>query len=202
MTRKWVYWTALAVFTCTTALTLTSLFTTHWVEYSIREGNTGNKFTKTVGLHRTCNPFGTPEQPLCQPFPSEDQCREFKTFCSWWRTSNFLLWFATIFELATLVTFLVVLFGGKYKRESGWKLISCFLVADAVVEFFTTGIVTHLVDNNHWFFNVPGWQLGYSYWLCTASASVSVLLAWGLVASAYTLPLEDDYEYLEDPLDG
>lgn len=49
--------------------------------------------------------------------------------------------FATIVELATAVSFLVVMAGGKYKREEGWKLIAALLVADAVVEFAGMGIV-------------------------------------------------------------
>lgn len=79
--------------------------------------------------------------PACRPFPSDDDCRDDKAFCSLWRTSGFLLSFATIVELATLVSFLVVLAGGKFKREGGWRLIGGLLLADAVVEFAGMGIV-------------------------------------------------------------
>lgn len=51
-------------------------------------------------------------------------------------------------------------------------------------------------------FIVPGWSLDYSFYLCIVSASVSVLLAAVLAASAYVLPPEDDYESLEDPFDS
>lgn len=61
-----------------------------------------------------------------------------------WRSSGFLISFATIVELATLITFLVVMAGGKYKRETGWKLIGCFLLADAVVEFASMGIIVRI----------------------------------------------------------
>ncbi|RYC61941.1 hypothetical protein CHU98_g4272 [Xylaria longipes] len=155
MTRKIVYSVALGVFVCTTALTLTSLLTTHWVTYSV---------TASTG-------------------------------------SGFLLSFATIVELATLVSFLVVLAGGKFKREGGWKLIGGFLLADAVVEFASMGIVAWLFENDSQFV-VPGWALDYSFYLCTTSASVSVVLAAVLAASAYVLPPEDDYESLEDPFDS
>ncbi|KAI1331842.1 hypothetical protein F5Y16DRAFT_245082 [Xylariaceae sp. FL0255] len=198
MTRKFVYSIALGVFVCTTAMTIASLVTPNWVTYSVRADNTGARFTKSVGLHQTCSNVALPN---CRPFPSEDDCRDDREFCSLWRTSNFLLSFATIFELATLVTFGVVLAGGKYKREGGWKLIGGFLLADAAVEFVSMGIVSYLFENDMQFI-VPGWRLDFSYYLCTVSASVSVLLAVGLAASAIFLPPEDDYESLEDPLDS
>lgn len=49
--------------------------------------------------------------------------------------------FATVVELATAVSFVVVMAGGKYKREEGWMLIAGLLIADAVVEFAGMGIV-------------------------------------------------------------
>ncbi|GAW19782.1 hypothetical protein ANO14919_092730 [Xylariales sp. No.14919] len=197
MTRQIVYSVALGVFVCTTALTLTSLMTTHWVTYSVT-ASTGATFSKHLGLHESCSSVADPK---CRPFPSEDDCRDYKTFCSLWRSSGFLLTFATIVELATLVSFLVVLAGGKFKREGGWKLIGSFLLADAVVEFASMGIVAWLFDNDSQFV-VPGWALDYSFYLCTFSAGVSVLLAAVLAASAFVLPPEDDYETLEDPLDS
>ncbi|KAI1812925.1 hypothetical protein GGS20DRAFT_511828 [Poronia punctata] len=193
MTRQIVYSIALGIFICTTGLTLASLVTTHWVTYSVT-ASTGSTFSKHLGLHESCS---TEAVPKCQPFPSDDDCRDDKTFCSLWRSSGFLLSFATIVELATLVTFIVVMAGGKYKREGGWKLIGGFLLADAVVEFASMGIVAWLFEHDSQFI-VPGWALDYSFYLCTASAAVSVLLAAGLAASAFALPPEDDYEYLED----
>ncbi|KAI1750810.1 hypothetical protein F4782DRAFT_508039 [Xylaria castorea] len=197
MTRKSVYSVALGIFVCTTALTLTSLLTTHWVTYSVT-ASTGSTFSKHLGLHESCSSVA---DPGCRPFPSEDDCRDDKTFCSLWRSSGFLLSFATIVELATLVAFLVVLAGGKFKREGGWKLVGGLLLADAVVEFASMGIVAWLFENDSQFV-VPGWTLDYSFYLCTTSASVSVVLAAVLAASAYVLPPEDDYESLEDPFDS
>ncbi|KAI1171499.1 hypothetical protein F4777DRAFT_51134 [Nemania sp. FL0916] len=197
MTRRIVYSVALGVFVCTTVLTLVSLLTTHWVTYSVT-ASTGSTFSKRIGLHTSCS---TVAHPSCRPFPSEDDCRDDKTFCSLWRSSGFLLSFATVVELATLVSFLVVIAGGKYKREGGWKLIGSFLLADAVVEFASMGIVAWLFENDSQFI-VPGWNLDYSFYLCTVSAAVSVVLAAGLAASAYVLPPEDDYESLEDPFDS
>ncbi|TGJ83468.1 hypothetical protein E0Z10_g5310 [Xylaria hypoxylon] len=104
-------------------------------------------------------------------------------------------------DLLLAMAFLVVLAGGKFKREGGWKLIGSFLLADAVVEFASMGIVAWLFKHDSQFV-VPGWTLDYSFYLCTVSASVSVLLAAVLAASAFVLPPEDDYESLEDPFDS
>ncbi|KAI0393346.1 hypothetical protein F5Y17DRAFT_459018 [Xylariaceae sp. FL0594] len=198
MTRTIVYSVALGIFVCTTALTLASLLTPHWVTYSVTAAPTGATFSKHLGLHESCS---TESSPRCQPFPSDDDCRDDRPFCSLWRSSGFLLSFATIVELATLVTFVVVLAGGKYKRETGWRIVGGLLMADAVVEFASMGIVAWLFDHDSQFI-VPGWSLDYSFYLCTASAAVSVVLAAVLAASAYVLPPEDDYEYLEDPVDS
>ncbi|KAI0006536.1 hypothetical protein F4779DRAFT_644123 [Xylariaceae sp. FL0662B] len=192
-----VYNLALGVFVCTTAMTLTSILTPHWVSYTVT-ADTGSKFTKYIGLHKSCSSV---DDPKCRPFPNDDDCRDDQFFCSMWRSSGFLISFATIVELATLITFLVVIAGGKYKRETGWKLIGGFLLADAVVEFASMGIVAYLFDNDSQFI-IPGWSLGWSWILCTVSASVSVLIALSLAASAWFLPPEDDYECLADPIDA
>ncbi|GAP85841.1 putative lysine-sensitive aspartokinase 3 protein [Rosellinia necatrix] len=209
MTRRIVYSVALGVFVCTTILTLTSLLTTHWVTYSVT-ASTGATFTKRLGLYESCSSVA---DPSCRPFPSDDDCRAgsgsgsgnngigSRAFCSLWRTGGFLLALATIVELAILVSFLVVLAGGKPKREGGWRLVGALLLADAVIEFTGMGIVAWLFEHDSQFV-VPGWSLDYSFYLCTASGSVSVLLAAALAASAYLLPPEDDYESLEDPLDS
>lgn len=55
----------------------------------------------------------------------------------------------------------------------------------------------YLFDNDK-LFDIAGWSLGYSWILCTVSASVSVLLAVTFAASAYMLPPEEDYEYVGD----
>ncbi|KAI1492515.1 hypothetical protein F5X96DRAFT_626045 [Biscogniauxia mediterranea] len=197
MTRQIIYSIALGIFVCTTAMTFTSIMTPHWVSYTVT-ADTGSTFSKYIGLHKSCSSV---DEPACRPFPTDDDCRDDKFFCSMWRSSGFLLSFATIVELATLITFLVVMAGGKYMREMGWKLIGGFLLADAAVEFASMGIVAYLFDNDSQFV-IPGWELGWSFVLCTVSASVSVLIAASLAASAWILPPEDDYEYLEDPLDA
>ncbi|KAK9776548.1 hypothetical protein SCAR479_06871 [Seiridium cardinale] len=194
MTRMIVYGTALAVFLIATILTIVSILTTHWLDYEIRNTNTDTSFRHTLGLHHSCS---SASDPACRPFPDDDDCTDDKFFCSLWRTSGFLLSFATIVELATVVSFVVVMAGGKFKREDGWKLIGALLLADAAIEFAGMGIVAYLFNNDSQF-TVSGWNLGWSWALCTTSAGVSVLVATGLALSAYVLPPEDDYEPVGD----
>ncbi len=57
---------------------------------------------------------------------------------------------------------------------------------------------TYLLDNDEKFI-VPGWRLDTSWILCTISGGVAILSALGLAMSAFILPPEDGYEFLEDP---
>lgn len=198
--------------------------TSNWVEYTVTAENTNATFSHHVGLHRSCSLSATADKATCRPYPDEDDCRDDQFFCSMWRSSGFLMSFATVVELATAISFLVVMLGGKYKREEGWFVIAGLLIADAVIEFAGMGIVVsttaifwnmrimllgrwvlrligHLqayLFNTDTQFDVPGWNLGYSWILCTVSASVSVLLAIAFSLSAFFLPPEDDYEYVGD----
>lgn len=49
---------------------------------------------------------------------------------------------------------------------------------------------------------VPGWNLDVAWILSTISAAICFLIAAGLTASAYLLPPEEGYDFLEDPLDS
>ncbi|KAK7951641.1 uncharacterized protein PG986_007369 [Apiospora aurea] len=197
MTRLVVYNVALGVFVVATILTITSIMTSNWVEYSVTAENTNATFSHHVGLHQSCSLSSTADKATCRPYPDEDDCRDDQFFCTMWRSSGFLMSFATVVELATAISFLVVMLGGKYKREEGWFVIAGLLIADAVIEFAGMGIVAYLFNSDAQF-DVPGWSLGYSWILCTVSASVSVLLAIAFSLTAFFLPPEDDYEYVGD----
>ena len=41
-----------------------------------------------------------------------------------WRSVGFLMSFAIVLEGMTLIAYVVILGGGKQKRESGWKILS------------------------------------------------------------------------------
>ncbi len=48
---------------------------------------------------------------------------------------------AVLFELVTLVAFVVVIVGGKQKRESGWKVLAFLLVLVAMLQCASMSIV-------------------------------------------------------------
>ncbi|GJC79587.1 pre-mRNA splicing factor [Colletotrichum tofieldiae] len=197
MTRVSVYSAALVAFVAATAMIIASITLPHWVTYSVTATD-GNEFSKHIGLHRACSNV---YDPPCQEFPTEELCSKNgeRYFCSMWRSVGFLASFSTILHLASIVTFLVIMGGGKYKRETGWKVLGGLLVLVGAVEFTLMGIVAYLYDNDEQF-QVPGWGLDTSWILCTISASVSILCAVGLGISAFVLPPEEGYEFLNDPL--
>jgi hypothetical protein len=52
--------------------------------------------------------------------------------------------FAAVLELVTLVAYLVVLIGGRQKRETGWKVLAFLLVAVGVLQCASMAIVVSL----------------------------------------------------------
>lgn len=101
--------------------------------------NTDTTYSQHLGLHHYCN-TALPSQQ-CRPFPDpEKDCSgNDRYFCSMWRTTGFLMSFSTVAELATLVSFVVVI-GGK-KREDGWKILSGLLGVVAATQFIAMGLV-------------------------------------------------------------
>lgn len=49
--------------------------------------------------------------------------------------------FAVVMEGMTLITFLVVIMGGKQKRESGWKILTGLLVVPALIQCIAMALV-------------------------------------------------------------
>ena len=48
---------------------------------------------------------------------------------------------AALFELVTLVTFFILIAGGKQKRESGWRVVSFLLVLVGILQCASMAIV-------------------------------------------------------------
>lgn len=122
---------------------VTSIILPHWVSYSVTATD-GNEFSKHIGLHKICSNVGP--GPACKVFPTDELCSKDgeRYFCSMWRSVGFLASFSTIMHLASLVTFLVIMSGGKYKRETGWKILGGLLIFVAAIEFTLMGIVVSL----------------------------------------------------------
>ncbi|KAF4973815.1 hypothetical protein FSARC_8 [Fusarium sarcochroum] len=159
---------------------------------------TGETVEKHIGLHKSCS---TLDDPYCRAFPPKELCEGERYFCSMWRTVGFLASFTTLLCLAGLVTFIVIMSGGKYKRESGWPFAAAMLTLVSVVEFAAISIVAYLYDNDDQF-TIPGWNLDVSFYLSTVGAAICLLNAAGITLSAYLLPPEEGYDFLSDPLDA
>ncbi|RSL70784.1 hypothetical protein CEP54_001644 [Fusarium duplospermum] len=197
MTRVSIYTSALVAFAAATVMIVTSIWLPNWVSYSVTTAS-GETVEKHIGLHKSCS---TLTEPQCIDFPPKELCQGERYFCSLWRTVGFMASFATILCLGGLVTFIVIMSGGKYKRETGWPFVGSMMTLVAVVEFITISIVAYLYDNDDQF-TIPGWNLDASFYLSTVSAIICLLGAAGLVLSAYLLPPEDGYDFLADPLDA
>jgi hypothetical protein len=58
-----------------------------------------------------------------------------------WRSVGFMMSFAAVLELATIVAYLMVIAGGKQKREIGWRVLAFLLVLVGVVQCGAMAIV-------------------------------------------------------------
>ncbi|PFH60815.1 hypothetical protein XA68_10276 [Ophiocordyceps unilateralis] len=198
MTRVSIYASALTGFVAATAMLIASIATPNWISYSVTTAK-GDHVGKNIGLHKSCSNLGTPH---CHEYPTADMCENgLRSFCSLWRTISFMASLATILCLGCLTSFLVVMRGGKYKRETGWPFVTGMLSVVAVVELVLVSMMAYLLNYDSQF-SVPGWHLAFSWYLATFSAVICVLSAAGLVASAYLMPPEGGYESLADPVDG
>lgn len=189
----------------------------HWISYSVTTTK-GETLEKHIGLHKSCSSL---DDPHCRDFPSKELCQYGERyFCSMWRTVGFMASFAIILCLASLIAFALVMAGGKYRRETGWPFVAALLTLVSVVEFTIISIVVRidaLLLHSSWLdtdvaqaylydhddqFTVPGWNLDVSWYLGTVSAALSLTTAAGLAASAYLLPPEEGYEFLNDPVNA
>ncbi|KAL8653374.1 MAG: hypothetical protein Q9226_003877 [Calogaya cf. arnoldii] len=191
MTRQSVYIGALVIFLASCAMTLASILKPRWISWDSETPN-GQHIHYTYGLHRRCSSLtGT-----CEYFPHTYDCHNDRYFCSMWRSVGFLMSFAVVIEGMTLIAFIVVLAGGKQKREQGWTVVSGLLLLGGLIQCAGMAIIAFLYDNDDRFF--PGWKLDISWILCTTSWSVLLFLAGGIAASAFLLPSEAGYELIPD----
>ncbi|KAF2757672.1 hypothetical protein EJ05DRAFT_538822 [Pseudovirgaria hyperparasitica] len=187
MTRRIVYGVGLWVVVAATALTLASIIEPRWLSYRPE----GNSIRFSYGLHRKCSTI----KGTCEPFPEFADCQlDQRQFCSIWRSVGFLMSFSVIIELATLVAYIVVLAGGKQKRDQGWKVTASLLGFSALVQLIAMALVAYVFDSDARFFD--GWELDASWILCTVSWAILGLSGVGLVASAKFLKEEGDYELI------
>jgi len=190
MTRVIVYSAALAAFVAATTMTFISIFIPDWITWDVTTPS-GSHVTKTIGLHRSYSSL----TDRSSHFPTPEDCEgPDRGFCSMWRSVGFLMSFAAVLEMVTLVAYIVVLLGGKQKRETGWKVLVFMLVLVGVVQAASMSIVAYLYDNDEQFF--PGWKLDKGWILCTVSWCISIVSAGFITLSAFAFPPEDGYELI------
>lgn len=122
-------------------MTIASISLPNWISYSVTTAK-GETYDRHIGLHVSCSNLG---DPGCQSYPPKDLCENGERyFCTMWRTVGFLSAFATILCLASLVGFVVIMSGGKYKRETSWPFASSMLALVSIVEFVTISLVVRV----------------------------------------------------------
>jgi len=63
-----------------------------------------------------------------------------------WRSVGFLMSFAVVMEGMTLIAYIVILAGGKQKREQGWKILSGLHFLVGALQLGSMAIVVSLFD--------------------------------------------------------
>ncbi|KAM3520569.1 hypothetical protein NHJ13051_006776 [Beauveria bassiana] len=179
-------------------MVVASIAMPNWIDYAVTTAK-GDTIRKTIGLHRTCS---TLDGYRCGPFPTRALCQsEQRYFCTLWRSTGWLASFSVVLGLAGFVAFGATLGGGKYKRESGWPFVAGLIAVFAAVQLVVISVVAYLFDHDDQF-SIPGWHIGTSWYLALASALLGIVTVVGLVSSAYLLPSEDGYEFLDEPADA
>ena len=98
----------------------------------------GERIHYTYGLHRRCSSLTN----KCDSFPQQTDCQNGdRYFCSMWRSVGFLMSFAVVIEGMTLIAYVVILGGGKQKRETGWKILSGLHVLVGALECASMAII-------------------------------------------------------------
>ncbi|EEQ91468.2 uncharacterized protein BDCG_06588 [Blastomyces dermatitidis ER-3] len=200
VTKTIVYAATLLVFLTTFALTLASIVLPRWIS-----SQRGTSAGVSYGLHYRCfsttTPNTTTTTTTCVRFPQFDDCTgDDRQFCSMWRSVGFLMSFAVVLEGMTLITYIIILAGGKQMRESGWRILSMLLLLVALVQCASMGLVSYLNDNDDHFY--LGFRLDDSFIMCTVSWCLALLAAATIIFAARVLPSEGGYELIAEQPDS
>ncbi|OQE28752.1 hypothetical protein PENSTE_c003G02000 [Penicillium steckii] len=189
LTKTIVYSGTLVIFLAAFALTISSIVIPRWVSYHSEKP----AHHYSYGLHRRCSSL----TDTCESFPQQDDCHgDDRYFCSMWRSVGFLMSFAVVLEGMSIVTYIIILGGGKRLRENGWRILSILIVLSALIQAGGMSIVAYLFDNEDRFF--VGWQLDQSWVFCTVSWCISLFCAGAIIVAARILPSEGGYELIPD----
>lgn len=131
LTRSIVFSGTLLVFLAASALTIAAIIIPNWISFE-SETNHGTHIHYTYGVHRRCSNTDMPSHsPVsssslhCEGFPRKADCQGGdRYFCSMWRSVAFLMTFAVVIEGMTIVAFVILISGGKQRREHGWGVMA------------------------------------------------------------------------------
>lgn len=193
MPRAGFYAAALVAFVCASVLTLTAITIPRWMSYSY-ETSTG-RIVQTYGLRHRCR-SGPGTVDGCEPFPLEADCAEDEHFCSLWRTTGYLMDLAVSLEVLIIAAYVIILIGGRERREKGWKLLSSLLFVNVALQLIAMSLVSYVYENDERFF--VGWKLDVSWVLCTFSWGITLIIAGMIAMVGWLLPPEDGYEPLSE----
>jgi hypothetical protein len=130
-------------------MTIAAMVMPRWVTYSVTT-DTGDSLVSRVdslvsyiGLYQRCTTMtATGNTTKCIPFSEAYQCSGTgSAHCAMWRSAGFLMSLAVVVELAAAVGFVVVLAGGKARRETRWRLLGWLVGVVAGLEFGALGLV-------------------------------------------------------------
>lgn len=119
-------------------MTIVSISLPNWITYSVTTPS-NTHLTQRIGLTRSCSNF---RDPPCRPYPSEFQCEgDEAAFCRMWRSAGFLANFAAALHLVMIVVYIVLINGGKQRREGGWRALAGLLLSISAVEYAIIGVI-------------------------------------------------------------
>ena len=118
-------------------MTIVSIIMPNWVSMQWTT-DYGNTLHDSIGLYQRCKSTGTVER--CDPFP--ESVRHLASgHDRLWRAAGLTMTLAAVLELAVVVLFMVVLAGGKPRREKGWRVLAGLLVVVALLQLFALALV-------------------------------------------------------------
>ncbi|CAG8582370.1 11456_t:CDS:2 [Paraglomus brasilianum] len=128
----------------------------------------------------------------CYPFPSPERndCDE-EWFCELWNAARFAVLFAAFVGAVTWLALVVVMLGGRGKRERMWGSIAAWLMFHAFFQFTAVGLIAYLFNNSDRFYF--GYKYDMSFIFATISGSLSVMLSISLVLNGVLVPSRYDY---------
>ncbi|GAA96406.1 uncharacterized protein L969DRAFT_89119 [Mixia osmundae IAM 14324] len=214
-----VYLVSFIVLISTVTLTIIGAAMPNWIKYTT-PASSPFPYRTTYGLFAKCDSTPLTDGWRCRSFPnrskdcspssslslasddperalqSEDQVRIRKRrsegfgFCELWLTAGYVTSLSIVFGLGAILSIILVMFGGRKRRQEGWKVCSVMISLHAAFQILATAIIAQLYngDDRFWY----GTKLGSSFVLTTISWSLDIVLVVAILAGGYIASSEED----------